>query len=130
MKPWIRQIGAFLLTAALACPAFAQGQSQSGQQQSPPQSQQQTPPQSQQQTQPAEPQSQQQQPPPDIVPDSGQTQQADVPSEAGAKRMSTPSATAKWAMGQTSTRWSMRSHWASSWRRKWIAFRNSSLIRW
>ena len=85
MKPWIRQIGAFLLTAALAYPAIAQGQSQSGQQQSPPQNQQQTPPQSQQQTQPADPQSQQQQPPPDIVPDSGQTQQADVPSEPGAK---------------------------------------------
>jgi beta-barrel assembly-enhancing protease len=85
MKPWIRQIGAFLLTAALAYPAIAQGQSQSGQQQSPPQSQQQTPPPSPQQTQPADPQSQQQQPPPDIVPDSGQTQQADVPSEPGAK---------------------------------------------
>src|ERR1700689_352199 len=85
MKPWIRQIGAFLLTAALAYPAIAQGQSQSGQQQSPPQSQQQTPPQSQQQTQPADPQSQQQQPPPDIVPDSGQAQQANVPSEPGAK---------------------------------------------
>jgi beta-barrel assembly-enhancing protease len=85
MKPWIRQIGAFLLTAALAYPAIAQGQSQSGQQQSPPQSQQQTPAQSQQQTQPADPQSQQQQPPPDIVPDSGQTQQADAPSEPGAK---------------------------------------------
>src|SRR5271170_4969576 len=82
MKPWIRQIGAFLLTVALAYPAIAQGQSQSGQQQSPPQGQQQTPPQSQQQTQPADPQSQQQQPPPDIVPDSTQ---ADVPSEPGAK---------------------------------------------
>ncbi len=82
MKPWIRQIGAFLLTTALAYPAIAQGQSQSGQQQSPPQSQQQTPPQSQQQTQPADPQSQQQQPPPDIVPDSTQ---ADVPSEPGTK---------------------------------------------
>ena len=85
MKPWIRQIGAFLLTAALAYPAIAQGQSQTGQQQSQQQSQQQTPPPSQQQTQPADPQSQQQQPPPDIVPGSGQTQQADVPSEPGAK---------------------------------------------
>src|SRR5271156_3066965 len=82
MKPWIRQIGAFLLTAALAYPAIAQGQSQSGQQQSQPQSQQQTPPPSQQQAQPADPQSQQQQPPPDIVPDSTQ---ADVPSEPGTK---------------------------------------------
>jgi len=82
VKPWIRQIGAFLLTAALAYPAIAQGQSQSGQQQSQPQSQQQTPPPSQQQAQPADPQSQQQQPPPDIVPDSTQ---ADVPSEPGTK---------------------------------------------
>src|SRR5271156_5266972 len=82
MKPWIRQIGAFLLTAALAYPAIAQGQSQSGQQQSQPQSQQQTPPPSQQQAQPADPQSPQQQPPPDIVPDSTQ---ADVPSEPGTK---------------------------------------------
>jgi beta-barrel assembly-enhancing protease len=85
VKPWVRQIGAFLLTAALVYPAIAQGQSQSTQQQSQQQGQQQSPPPSQQQTQQTEPLSQQQQPPPDAVPDSGQTQQADVPSEPGAK---------------------------------------------
>jgi beta-barrel assembly-enhancing protease len=85
VKPWVRQIGAFLLTAALVYPAIAQGQSHSTQQQSQQQGQQQSPPPSQQQTQQTEPQSQQQQPPPDAVPDSGQTQQADVPSEPGAK---------------------------------------------
>ena len=84
MKPWVRQIGAFLLTAALVYPAFAQSQPQSGQSQSgQQQGQQQTPPQSQPaQSQPTGQQSQQQQPPPDIVPDSTQ---ADVPSEPGAK---------------------------------------------
>ena len=86
MNPWVRQVGAFLLTAALVYPALAQGQSQPAQQQGQQQSQQQPPPPSPQaqppQSQQTDQQSQQQQPPPDIVPDSTQ---ADVPSEPGAK---------------------------------------------
>jgi predicted Zn-dependent protease len=83
VKPWVRQIGAFLLTAALVYPAFAQGQSQSGQQQSGQQQGQQQPPPQSQPPQPQQTDQQsQQQPPPDIVPDSTR---ADVPSEPGAK---------------------------------------------
>ena len=77
MNPWVRQIGAILLTAALAYPvAFAQQPSQP-----PPQQPQQ---QSQQQAPPADQQSQQQ--PAQAAPDAQPTQQADVPAdETGTK---------------------------------------------
>jgi len=73
MNPWVRQIGAVLLTAALAYPvAFAQ-------QPSPP------PPQQQSQQPPAADQQSQQQPA-QAAPDAQPTQQADVPAdETGTK---------------------------------------------
>ncbi len=72
MNPWVRQIGAILLTAALAYPvAFAQQPSQA-----PPQQPQQ---QSQQQPPPADQQSQQQGA--QAAPDAQPTQQADVPAD-------------------------------------------------
>jgi len=76
MNPWVRQIGAILLTAALAYPvAFAQQPSQPPPQQ--PQQQSQQPP-------PADQQSQQQ--PAQTAPDAQPTQQADVPpDEPGTK---------------------------------------------
>ncbi len=71
MNPWVRQIGAILLTAALAYPvAFAQQPSQPPPQQ--PQQQSQQPP-------PADQQSQQQ--PAQAAPDAQPTQQADVPAD-------------------------------------------------
>src|SRR5271169_5309444 len=77
MNPWVRQIGAIFLTAALAYPvAFAQQPSQP-----PPQQPQQ---QSQQPPPPADQQAQQQ--PAQAAPDTQATQQADVPSgEPGTK---------------------------------------------
>ena len=77
MNPWVRQIGAILLTAALAYPvAFAQQPSQPPPQQPQQQSQQQPPPTDQQtQQQPAQ-----------AAPDAQPTQQADVPAdETGTK---------------------------------------------
>ncbi|MGB9334174.1 MAG: M48 family metallopeptidase [Candidatus Acidiferrales bacterium] len=71
MNPWVRQIGAILLTAALAYPvAFAQQPSQPPPQQ--PQQQSQQPP-------PADQQTQQQ--PAQAAPDAQPTQQADVPAD-------------------------------------------------